>query len=211
MAPEPATPPAPDKPRTRMSRTGRFRIAAGSLAVAGASLLVTGIAYELKRSDADDRLAGLDITDPSMTPAIRSAQDDYDQAGNLRWLGLGGGALMSASVPLFRVDVSHGVPWWSYVVGAAGAGFAAWGGFELYRDNECQLQLTTGGCARARDSAGRGGLLFAAAAPLLTFPLAHLVEWRVTERQSAARKSVAAQAYLAPGPSSLTLVVRKDL
>lgn len=172
----------------RSRRTRRLRIAAGSLAAMGVGLWTTGMAFERRRKDADDRLESFDnLEDPEMAEASKLAQEDYDRAARLRWLGLGGGGLLTAAVPLLRVDVSRGVPWWSYALGGVGAALATWGVLELVRDGECEGQLTGGGCSHARESAGKGGLLLAGAAPLLALPLDHLLEWRLGVRRAPAR------------------------
>jgi hypothetical protein len=169
----------------RSWRTRRLRIVAGSLGAMGIGLWTTGMVFERRRKDADDRLESFDnLEDPEMAEASKLAQEDYDRAARLRWLGLGGGGLLTAAVPLLRVDVSRGVPWWSYALGGVGAALATWGVLELVRDGECEAQLTGGGCSHARESAGKGGLLLAGAAPLLALPLDHLLEWRLGIRRA---------------------------
>jgi hypothetical protein len=111
-----------------------------------------------------------------------------------------------AAVPLLRVDVSHGVPWWSYAAGAAGLGLGVWGSVELAKHGECEVLLTTGGCADTRESAGKGALLLAGALPLLALPIDHLIEWRLHVR------SARVHAMFALGPERALLVtVRKEL
>jgi hypothetical protein len=166
----------PDGPRVPR-RVRRMRSAAAAVAAVGAGLFVAGIAFEHQRARADEKLAGLVPGEDD--DAIAGAQEDYDRGEKLRWLGMGGGALLGASVPLLRVDVSRGVPWWSYLLGAAGAAFATWGAVELVKNGDCEDSLPMGGCARQRESAGKGGLLLAGAFPLLVFPIDHLIEWRL--------------------------------
>lgn len=167
-------------------RLRRLRIGAGALAVAGGALFATGIYFEHARKSADDTLQGIDPNDPTQADEFADQQDSYDQAASLRWLGLPGGFLMASAVPLLRIDVSRGVPWWSYALGGAGLGLAGWGAYELSRNGECRLELTTGGCARTRESSGRGQLALSAALPLATFPIAHLIEWALGRRGGAA-------------------------
>ena len=179
-------------PREPMSRTRKLRIGAGALAVAGGALLATGVYFERSRAQSDDKLAQIDPADASQAERFASEQDQYDQAAKLRWLGVPGGILMASAVPMLRVDVSKGVPWWSYALGGAGLGVVGWGAYELARNGECQLELTTGGCARARESRGRGELALSAALPLVTFPIAHLIEWAL------GRSGGSAQAFALP-------------
>jgi hypothetical protein len=111
---------------------------------------------------------------------------------------------MTAAVPLIRVDVKQGVPWWSYVIGAGGVGLAAWGAVELSQNNQCELSLDER-CIKGHETVGRGALAFAAAAPLLSFPIAHLLEWSLTKNESNT------QAFVAPSRTSISLVLRKEI
>jgi hypothetical protein len=156
-----------------------LRITSASLAAAGAALFVTGVFFEHQRKDAKDKLVTLDPADADASSGVR---DDLEHDKKLRWLAVPGGALLTAAVPLARVDVSRGVPWWSYIVGSAGLGLAAWGAVELAKDGKCEIPLATRGCADTRDSAGRGALLLAGAVPLLTVPIDHLFEWKFGNR-----------------------------
>jgi hypothetical protein len=186
-----------------MSRTRKLRIAAGSLAGAGAGLLVMGIAFEMQRARADSKLSNLVAQDNPSPSQLNDQQNKYDRGENLRWLGVGGGALMAAAVPMLRIDLQHGVPWWSYALGAGGAGLAVLGGVQLAKDGSCELYKGDS-CYARHDTLGRGMLLLSAAAPLLTFPITHVLEWSLSEHKTKA------QAYLAPSPRSLLLVVRKQ-
>jgi hypothetical protein len=170
----------------RHPRLRRLRIGAGALAVAGGALFATGVYFEHTRKSADDSLQRIDPNDPAQAGKFADQQASYDNAARLRWLGLPGGVLMASAVPLLRVDLSRGVPWWSYALGGAGLGLAGWGAFELSRNGECRLELTTGGCARTRESRGRGELAISAALPLATFPVAHLIEWALGRRGGSA-------------------------
>jgi hypothetical protein len=184
-------------PREPMSKTRKLRLGAGALAIAGGALLATGAYFEHARAQSDDKLAQIDPSSPDQASAFASEQDRYDQGEKLRWLGLPGGVLMASAVPMLRVDVSRGVPWWSYAIGGAGLGVAGWGAYELARNGQCQLELTTGGCARARESRGRGELVLAAALPLVTFPISHLIEWAL------GKKGGPAQAWAVPTRNGL--------
>ena len=194
-----------DAPREPMPRVRKLRLGAGALAVAGAALLATGAYYEHARAQSDDRLAMIDPTDASQNDAFAAEQDTYDHNAKLRWLGVPGGVLMASAVPLLRVDVSGGVPWWSYVIGGAGVGLAGWGAYEFSRNGECQLDLTTGGCARARESRGRGELALSSALPLITFPVTHLIEWALK------RRGGSAQAWAVPTRDGFMLGMKKEL
>ncbi len=194
----------PVRPRDPASRTRKLRIASGSLAAAGVALLAVGIASEIKRENTD-----VDISEQltaSMTDELEllRLQSDYDRSAGLRWIGLAGGALMTAAVPLMRVDVKEGVPWWSYAIGAGGVGLAAWGAVELSRNGQCELYLEDA-CIKGRETLGRGALALAAAAPLLSFPITHLIAWGLSKNESNT------QAFVAPSSTSITLVLRKEI
>jgi hypothetical protein len=196
------------KPKTSSiphSRTKKLRIASGALAAAGVGLLVAGIVSEMKREQTDVDISNVLSADTPDTARLNTLQSQYDQDANLRWIGLAGGALMTAAVPLMRIDVKHGVPWWSYVVGAGGAGLAVWGAIELSKNGQCELIDVDDTCLKQHDSLGRGGLALAAAAPLLSFPITHLIEWSMTKNDTKT------QAYVAPSSSSITLVLRKEI
>jgi hypothetical protein len=192
LAQEPQLLPPPETARAAESgalprRVRRMRSAAAALAAVGAGLFVAGITFEHQRERADQKLAGLVPGEDDS--AVADAQEDYDRGEKLRWLGTGGGALLGASVPLLRVDVSRAVPWWSYLLGAAGAAFATWGVVELAKNGDCEEPLTAGGCAKQRESSGKGGLLLAGAFPLLVFPIDHLIEFRLRRRADGKRLS----------------------
>ncbi|MFT3926778.1 MAG: PEGA domain-containing protein [Myxococcales bacterium] len=186
------------------ARTRKLRIVSGVLAGVGVGLMAVGIAEEMKRERID-----VDISDEASAPGkdqakLEKLNDDYSKAADLRWIGVAGGALMSAAVPLMRIDVKNGVPWWSYAIGAGGVGLAAWGAVDLTKNGQCELYLDDG-CIKHHDTLGRGALALAAAAPLLTFPIAHLLEWGLTKNESNT------QAYVAPTSTSIQLVVRKEI
>lgn len=196
----------PKTPRKPMSRTTKFRIASGAVAAAGVGLLVSGIVSETRREQTDVDISNALASESTDPAGLQALQDQYDQQANLRWLGVAGGALMTAAVPLMRIDVKDGVPWWSYVVGAGGAGLAVWGAIELSKNGQCELYLDPDNtCIKRHESLGRGGLALAAAAPLLSFPIAHLIEWSMTKSDSNI------QAYVAPSRTSIALMLRKEI
>lgn len=196
----------PKKAREPMSRTRKLRITAGSLAAAGAGLFAAGLAFEMQRARADAELSGLDPNDPNNELTLIEQGDKYDRGASLRWLGLGGGALMASAVPLLRVDVRGGVPWWSYVLGGAGVGLAVVSGVQFARDGRCELYDVDDSCLQTEEAKGRGALFLAAALPLLAFPISHVLEWSFAKRDMKAP-----QAFVAPSPTSIAFVVRKEI
>jgi hypothetical protein len=149
------------------TRRRRLRSAGLSLVGLGSTALATGMFFEIKRARAHERIAMLERAEVPDARALANARDESHRSRGLRWIGVGGGALLTASVPMFRIDVADGVPWWSYFVGGAGLALVAWGSIELARDRRCDLKLRGGGCATDLDRTGRTALLWSTASPLL--------------------------------------------
>jgi hypothetical protein len=180
-------------------RTFRMRMGALALSVAGAGLLTAGFVYEGKRDEASADLAALDGSDPTFA----DKQAEFDRAKALRWLGVGGGVLLTAAVPLVRVDVSRGVPWWSYVIGAGGLGLWGYGIYEMVRSNDCTLAFEDGSCVARRNTDVKGALVVSAGTPLVAFPITHALEYAFGNRHT--------EVALSPTTSSLMLVVRGEI
>jgi PEGA domain len=187
VLPEISEPVAPSVPvDARQLRTRRLRIAAGVLAGTGVGLLITGGIFDAHYRDAGQRIEAIAKGNSPLDAAEAAAlNDDYDTGKSLRWLALPGSLMAVAAVPMARIDVRNGVPWWSYAVGAAGVGLASWGVLELARDGDCNISFADGSCADRNVSTGKGLVLLGAAAPLLAVPIAHLVSWRLGERRHA--------------------------
>jgi hypothetical protein len=162
---------------------------------------------ETQRQHADAKLSELG-EDPANSHAVKTQSEKYDRGASMRWVGVAGGALLTSAVPLLRVDVRSGVPWWSYVLGAGGAGLAVWGGLELSKNGSCATYLDDA-CYERRDTLGRGALLLSAAAPLLSFPIVHLIAWSMTKSMN--KNDAKTQAYVVPNRNSLMFVLRKEI
>ena len=152
-----------DQQARRLRRTGY------ALAVAAGGLFVTGLALDLKAHSLQRELVSAGAV---AQLADKNAQ--YDRLAAASWLGLASGPLgLAASVLLVRPQ-PH-VPWWSYGVGGLGAGLVAVAVFELASADTCELSRSQGGCLITKSSGRRGGLLLAAALPLFSVPLLHLL------------------------------------
>jgi hypothetical protein len=172
VAPAPL-PERADAPREKLSPTA-LRVIGGSLAGVGAAGLGIGIMFEMRTRDLQNEVAGL----PDGDPAVEKKDKEHDTARALRWMGISGGVLGSAALPLL-VKPRAQVPWWSWAVGGAGLVAAGVGTWQLAIANQCELPLvdeTRGArtCATYRNTEGRGGLILSASAPLLALPLTHL-------------------------------------
>jgi hypothetical protein len=169
---EPLTPAPPprheDTPREKLSPRARHVIGS-SLAGVGVAGFSVGVVFEMRRHDLEREVATI-----SDNQLLAEKSDQYDQASNLRWIGLSGGVLGAAAVPLL-VKPRAEVPWWSWAVGGAGLVAAGLGTWQIAVANQCELPYADGGCAAQRNTEGRGGLLVSAAAPLLAVPLSHLL------------------------------------
>lgn len=177
---EPASAVQARRDNDRAPRGRGLRIAAASLAASGTALLATGVVYEIERARSDARLARLELG-----PAHDKEHARYEDAATLRWLGVGGGFLLTAAVPLWRMGgvAPRTMSWWSYAAGVAGVGVAVWGGIELARHGRCALYLDEG-CYALVETKARAALLWSAAAPLLTIPLDR---WIAVRRATRAR------------------------
>jgi PEGA domain len=176
-----------------------WRIAAASSAVAGLGLLVTGALFDRSYRDAAGQLEAINNDDTTEVVSAGPLNEDYDRGRDLRWLALPGGVLLTAAVPLARIDVSAGVPWWSYGAGAAGLGLAVWGVVESAQHGSCSRRNNEQVCIVHEVSGSKGRVLFAAAAPLLALPITHLVAWRLGKR------APQVSAELGPGSARVTL------
>jgi PEGA domain len=163
-------------------RTRRLRVAAAVLASTGVGLVVAGAVFDARYRDAGQQIEAIAKGDGAVASAdVGALNHDYDTGKSLRWLALPGSLLATAAVPMARIDVRDGVPWWSYAVGAAGLGLASWGVLELARDGDCNISFGDGSCADRNESTGKGLVLLGAAAPLVAVPTTHLVSWRSGE------------------------------
>jgi len=79
----------------------------------------------------------------------------------------------TAAMPLLLPEAS-GVPWWSWIVGAAGLGLASWGIYALVIDGKCTARDTTGRCIASNNYNEFGWVPLSQAAPLIAVPLTYL-------------------------------------
>jgi hypothetical protein len=88
--------------------------------------------------------------------------------------GLGAGVLTVGWG--FLMPRRSGVPWWTWIVGAAGAGLAAWGVIETLKDGTCVGPLdSTGQCVVETSPWVRGPLILGYALPLLLTPIVYAI------------------------------------
>ncbi|MFM2420784.1 MAG: hypothetical protein RL385_5507, partial [Pseudomonadota bacterium] len=184
-----------------------LRITSALLAAAGVALFATGVAFEQKQRGLAVEGNTIDADTADGRRQLDGLDRSYDRYGKLRWLGLGGGLLMTSAVPLLNLQARGGLPWWSYGAGAVGLGLLSWAGVELTHDGRCQLEYDTGACARVETSGGRAGLVLAAALPFLAVPISHMVVSKLVRPASDTRSVLS----VVPAPRGVILTVRKEL
>jgi hypothetical protein len=139
------------------------------LAALGAGLYAAGWGLDARAHNLNGEL--VDASDAQRS----SLQSDYNQARSLRWMGLGGGVLTTAAVPLLTRS-QPSVPWWSWSLGGAAVALVGVGIWQVAQDGKCNLHdADSGECVGRDDTAARGALFLSAAAPLLAVPLTHLL------------------------------------
>lgn len=137
--------------------------------LSGAGLVGLGVAWgfygSMRGSVSDFR------GDGPTTSGFLDRQSAMDAAETrVYFTGLGAGLIATLGMPLWLPDRGD-VPWWSYVIGAAGLGLAAGGVVALASQSECVDQL----CTRREPSGALGALLLGHALPLLAVPLTYLL------------------------------------
>lgn len=175
--------PAPPPRATTPGTTGLLQRRLGiGLLVPAVGLFAIGVASEARARALQNEQVRLlpDTRDAMHSEQERAAvwrrlhdlQAPFERYRALRWVGLAGAALGTASVALL-VRPRRVLPWWSYAVGALGLGFVGYGAYEIAARRQCALRvLESGECRQHRDSAGRGALLMGAGAPLIAVPVA---------------------------------------
>jgi hypothetical protein len=158
-----------------------------------------GWIYRGQMQDGEDEFAML--RDPGEAGYV-SLPDaiDADRRNALIFGGLGAGVLTVGWG--FLMPRRSGVPWWTWIVGAAGAGLAAWGVIETLKDGTCVGPLdSTGECVVETSPWVRGPLILGYALPLLLTPIVYAI--RNDPSPSATRSSL----WIAPevGPGRLGL------
>jgi len=184
-----------------------LRMTSALLVAAGVALFATGVAYEQKQRGLAVESNTFDANTADGRRQLDGLDRSYDHYGKLRWLGLGGGLLLTSAVPLLNLQARGGLPWWSYGAGAVGLGLLTWAGVELGHDGRCQLEYDTGDCARVESSRGRAGLVLAAALPLLAVPISHLLVSKLAQRATDSRSVLS----LMPAARGAVVAVRKEL
>lgn len=158
-----------------------------------------GWVYRGRMEDGQDEFAGL--SEPGV-PGFTTLPDaiEADRRNALIFAGLGGGVLTVGWG--FLMPRRSGVPWWTWIVGAAGAGLAAWGVIETLKDGACVGPRGAGDtCVVETSPWVRGPLILGYALPLVLTPIVYAI--RNDPSPSATRASL----WLAPevGPGRLGL------
>ncbi len=154
---------APTSSPASAASSRRVRLWTGlGLSVAAATAFATGVVFEQRAANLDDDLASRATDDPK----IDGLSQDLERAQSLRWIGLGG-LVATVAVPLLAKHRTQ-VPWWSYVITAAGAAALSAGVYELARANDCELRASEGFCIQKKNTQGRAGLWLSAGVPLLS-------------------------------------------
>ncbi len=96
------------------------------------------------------------------------------------YLGVASAPFGLAAVALL-VAPQPSVPWWSYTLGVLGLGAAGGGMYAVAISNQCKLEGDAGGCFRKRQTVNLGILSLAAAVPLISVPIFHLVRRKPSE------------------------------
>jgi hypothetical protein len=125
-------------------------------------------------------------------------QDRYDSVSAATYIGVASAPLGLAAVALLAQPRSS-VPWWSYTFGALGLGAAGVGIYQVAITKQCYLNGEAGMCLRERESARRGVLLVAAAVPLISVPIFHLV------RRTGGEQSAQVSALSVPAGAGLSV------
>lgn len=167
-------------------RHRRVRRAGYALAATAGATFVVGLAFDLRTQRLQDELSevvDVDAGSPGQGSLDERAlqrrdqlQPAFERGQDLRWVGVGAGALGLLAASLLVEPLQGAYPWWSYTLAAAGLGLVGAGAYEVARSDECVLAASVGPCRRPRDSAARGALLLSAAVPLLSVPLVLLLK-----------------------------------
>jgi hypothetical protein len=179
-----AAPGQPSDVSSSGQRPRRVRRAGYAMAALAGSLLAVGLAFDLRTQQLADELTNLVHVDPAAPEdatlderAVRrrdQLQPAFERGQDLRWMGVGAGALGTLAAALLVSPIQGPPPWWSYTLAAAGVGLVGVGAFEVARSDSCVLDGFEGLCRRRRDSKARGVMLLSTAIPLLSVPLVQL-------------------------------------
>lgn len=160
----------PGQPAPRHADAGPstgVRVAGWITTGTGTAGLVAGWLFWFSLQSHEDDLA---IANPAAMGFVDLQKSVDDARLPILVSGLAGGGLATIGLPLL-LPATDGVPWWSWIAGAAGAGLAGVGAFELATEGDCVG--TT--CTRREQTGILGAVLLAHAAPLIALPIVYLV------------------------------------
>jgi hypothetical protein len=168
-----APPPAPTQTgpaQTEVYPAWRYRTGYAMIPLA---IAFAGLGFGL---DAWARSLHSDLEDAQYGDAAFVGQEEqHDSVAAATYLGVASAPFGLAAVALLA-EPRASVPWWSYTLGVLGLGAAGAGIYLAAIDNQCQLrEVGTGVCLHASDTKRAGVLLVAAAVPLISVPVFHLV------------------------------------
>lgn len=191
-AQESAAPQSVDRPADAVAptmsdgRRRRIRRTGYSLLGVSAALFAVGIGYDMRAQSLQDKLAPLGTLNSAnpegeplepapvdLTRRQRALQSTFETSSDLRWLGVGAGAVATLATALL-VAPRERPSWWSYTLAGVGVALVAVGARQVAISDRCDQADGLGLCRRPHDSKARGALLISAAIPLLSVPLVQL-------------------------------------
>ncbi|MDQ3037457.1 MAG: PEGA domain-containing protein [Myxococcota bacterium] len=136
----------------------------------------------------------LAIAMPTDLDYLDRQQRWLDRQSAIWAVGIGSGLLASAALPLLLPEEPD-VPWWSWVIGAAGVGVATIGAVEIATATPCDLTMRQDrACVDRAAPIDRGVVFLSMSAPLLTVPVVYLVRSALGSGASTAAPSVSVDA-----------------
>jgi len=145
-----------EPPPARSRQKSAVLIGGGILAGVGVATLATGYGLQVRAHNLQVRAESFAIDAPGQD----AAQEDFNAAHNLPYIGVAGAGLLAAAVPMLLPDHApkSALAWTlGALAGLAGAGFIAFGATQV------------------GDSTPYGALLMATGVPLLEVPITQLV------------------------------------
>ncbi|MCB9620887.1 MAG: hypothetical protein H6724_15720 [Sandaracinus sp.] len=167
----------------------RAWIAGLLVSAVGVGVGTLGWVYRGTMEDREDDFAALRS---GMEEGFLTLPDEVDTARRnaLLFGGLGGGVLTVGWG--FLMPRRPGVPWWSWIVGAAGAGVSAWGVLETLKDGECVGPRSADDSCVVRTSPWvRGPLILGYGLPLLLTPVVYAIRNDATPGSTRASLQIA--------------------
>ncbi|MDX2088285.1 MAG: hypothetical protein SFX73_10565 [Kofleriaceae bacterium] len=164
-------------------------VLAGSMLTVGVVGLSLG-AYFWTELDARGRELSRAVGPTELTDRQRA----FDDARTPIFVaGLVGGALSTASAALFTTQSDEAVPWWSWVLGAAGIGVGAVGVYVLTTEGSC-YGTSASPCVRRAPTWLLGTLVLEMATPLLTVAITSWIRAAIGTGAHAPAATLAADA-----------------